>query len=94
MHEEALLRDLHRKVLEVAAAQAATRVRRISLWVGALAHLTEEQLRARWVETFAGTLAEGAQLDIEHSLDPEDPRADKIVLTKMDIDLRHVEGSS
>ncbi len=86
MHEEALLRDLKRKVEEVARGNRATRVNRVGIWVGALAHISDDQLRARWNEITQGGAAEGASLEIHRSRDPEDPRAQSIVLTRVDVD--------
>jgi hydrogenase nickel incorporation protein HypA/HybF len=84
MHEEALLRHLLEKVVEVARANGLERVRRVRLWVGAFAHLSEDQLRARWALASAGTVAEGSTLDLEVSDDPTDPRAQEIVLQSLD----------
>ncbi len=84
MHEEALLRDLVRKVGEVAHAHRAERVTRVRLWVGAFAHLSPPQLRERWTTAAADTPAERAELDIEFSHDTSDPRATGIVLVSVD----------
>lgn len=86
MHEETLLRDLKRKVEEVALGDRAVRVNRVRIWVGALAHISDGQLRARWIEITEGSIAEGAALEIDRSMDPGDPRAQSIVLTRVDVD--------
>lgn len=88
MHEETLLRDLKRKVEEVALSNDATHIRRISIWVGALAHISDDQLRRRWTDLVVGGVAEGAHLLISRSMDPDDPKAQSIVLTSVDVDLR------
>jgi hydrogenase nickel incorporation protein HypA/HybF len=85
MHEEALLKDLRRKVEEVALAQGALKVSRVSIWVGALSHLTEEQLRARWPELMAGSVAEGSELEVDHSTDLDDSRAQGIILKSLNL---------
>ncbi len=84
MHEEALLRDLVRKVEEVARTHRSERVTRIRLWVGAFAHLSPPQLRDRWTTAAAGTAAERAELEIEFSHDTSDPRATGVVLVSVD----------
>lgn len=84
MHEEALLRDLVRKVGEVAREHDARRVTRVRLWVGALAHLSEDQLKERWAWAVAGTPMEASALEVELSDDPSDPRATGIVLVSLD----------
>ncbi len=83
MHEEALLRDLVRKVEEVARAHRVERVERVRLWVGALSHLTEGTLRARWSMATIGSVAEGSGLEVESSLDVHDPRAQGVVLQSL-----------
>lgn len=85
MHEQAMYRDLLRKVAEVAHDEKAHRVTRVRLWVGALSHLTEPQLRAQWPEVTRGTVAEGAFLEVVVSADPDDPRAQAVVLTSLDV---------
>jgi hydrogenase nickel incorporation protein HypA/HybF len=84
MHEEALLRDLLRKVDEVARDQGIPRVVRVRLWVGALSHFSEPQLRARWALAVPGTVAAEAELLVDVSLDPDDPRASRVILTSLD----------
>ena len=85
MHEDALLRDLRRRIVDVAREEHATRVTRISIWIGTLAHLSETTLRARWPRTVEGTAAESARLEVEVSTDLGDPRATGIVLSRLDI---------
>lgn len=84
MHEEALLRDLVRKVEEIARSHGSARVGRVRLWVGALAHLSEDQARHRWATLTQGTVAEGSRLEIELSSDLADPHATGVVLRSLD----------
>lgn len=84
MHEEALLRDLLRKVEEVARSNRSSRIARVRLWVGALAHLADGPARERWALLTRGTVAEGSRLEIERSSDLADPRASGVVLTSLD----------
>ncbi len=84
MHEEALLRDLLRKIDEVARENEALRVTRVRLWVGALSHLAEAHLAERWAMSTVGSIAEGSQLDVTFSGDPGDPRANRAVLESID----------
>lgn len=85
MHEEALLADLRRKLEEIGAAHGR-RITRVNVWIGALAHVTEPGLRARWTELAAGTSAEGARLEVESSTRIADPRATGVVLVSVDLD--------
>lgn len=85
MHEEAILRDLRRKLEEIAVREGGVRIVRVVVRVGALAHLPAAGLRARWPETVAGTAADGARLEVESSSAIDDPRADGIVLVRVDV---------
>ncbi len=80
MHEEALLRDLRRELLEVARRERVDRITRVRLRVGALCHVSPETLRSRWRELVADTPARDAALEIESSPDPRDSRAQDVVL--------------
>lgn len=85
MHEEALLKDLLGKVEAVARESGAARVLVVHLWVGALAHLSDDQLGERWALAARGTVAEGARLEIERSGDLDDPRATGFVLRSLEV---------
>lgn len=86
MHEEAMLQDLRRKLIEVTTREGATRVARVRLWVGALSHVSEEQLRRQWPRVVDGTAAQSALLDVASSADTADPRAQGLVLLSLDVE--------
>jgi Zn finger protein HypA/HybF involved in hydrogenase expression len=86
MHEEALLADLRRKIEELARANGGARIVRVHLWVGALSHFTEAHLRQDWPRVVQGTAAETAELEVETSEDPHDPRAQRVVLTSLGLE--------
>ncbi len=88
MHEEALVRDLHRKLRELSDAAGSASITRVRLRIGALSHLSEGSVRERWAEIVRGTGAAGAQLEIELSRDPDDPRADGLVLVDVGVEDR------
>ena len=85
MHEEALFRDLRRKLEEIAREEHAPEISRVAVWIGALCHVDEAALRARWPETVEGTAARSARLEVTVSRDPNDARAGELVLTHVDI---------
>lgn len=85
MHEEAMVRDLVRKIEEVARREGSPRVTRVRLWVGALSHLTAGGLRDRWSLATERTPAEGSALDLTVSTDPNHPRSTEIVLESIDL---------
>jgi hydrogenase nickel incorporation protein HypA/HybF len=86
MHEEAMLQDLRRKLVEVTHREGIPRVARVRLWVGALSHVSEEQLRRQWPRVVDGTPAEAATLEVTASGDMEDPRAQGLVLLSIDVE--------
>lgn len=72
MHEQALMDDLMRAILEVADDEGSDRVVRVRVRLGALSHFTPEHFREHFADAAAGTVAEGAE--VEATLDP-DPTA-------------------
>jgi len=80
MHEEALLRDLRRKVDELARAHGSAPIVRAHVALGALAHLDEPRLRALWSRAMAGGPAAGARLDVELLEGTDHPLAASVVL--------------
>jgi hydrogenase nickel incorporation protein HypA/HybF len=85
MHEKALLDDLLAKILAVAEAEGGARVTRITVWLGALSHFTEEHFREHFVDASAGTLAAGAEVRATLDDDPTDPRAQGVVLESVEV---------
>ncbi len=64
MHELSLARGIVELVEEQARAQAFSRVRRIFLQIGALAHVEPHALTFGFDSVSRGTVAEGATLEI------------------------------
>ena len=85
MHEEALLRELVRKVQEISAANGGGPVQTVRLWVGALSHLSGTEVGARWPLAARGTPSEAARVEVTHSTDLADPRAESVVLVSVDV---------
>ena len=86
MHEKALLDDLMAKILAVAETEGGVRVTRITVWLGALSHFTEEHFREHFVDASAGTLAEGAEVRATLDDDPTDPHAQGVVLVAVEVE--------
>jgi len=87
MHERALMIDLMREIDDVARADGATRVTRVSVRLGVLSHFTEEHFREHFVDASRGTLAEGAAVDAVLGNDLEDPRAAGVVLESVEVEV-------
>jgi hydrogenase nickel incorporation protein HypA/HybF len=86
MHETALVRDVVRRINDLARATNARRVTRAKIWLGAFSHLSAEHFREHFAVEAEDTLAAGAALDIEMSQDPEDPHAQHVRLKSVDLD--------
>lgn len=87
MHEASLMTGLMRRIDTVAKADGARRVVGISVWIGALCHMSAEHFVEHFEHNSNGTIAEGARLDVTVSGDTHDTNAQDIVL-------RHVEVES
>ncbi|WP_019567518.1 hydrogenase maturation nickel metallochaperone HypA [Thioalkalivibrio sp. ALMg13-2] len=85
MHEFSLMADLMRKIEQVAADNNARRVTRVRVWLGALSHITPEHFREHFEDGTRGTVAEGAELDVETSDDETHPEAQQILLRSLDV---------
>ncbi|WP_018937484.1 MULTISPECIES: hydrogenase maturation nickel metallochaperone HypA [unclassified Thioalkalivibrio] len=85
MHEFSLMADLMRKIEQVAAEHDAARVTRVRVWLGALAHITPEHFREHFEDGTRGTVAEGAELEVETSDDETHPEAQQILLRSLDV---------
>ena len=86
MHEASLMRDLLAKVTTLAAAQDAARVTRVSVWLGALSHMSPEHFRQHFETDARGTIADGATLAIETSADIRDPNAEALLLRSIEVE--------
>jgi hydrogenase nickel incorporation protein HypA/HybF len=86
MHETALVRDVVRRINELARATNARRVTGAKIWLGALSHLSPEHFREHFVVEARNTPAAGVVLDIEMSQDPGDPHAQHVRLQAVDLD--------
>jgi hydrogenase nickel incorporation protein HypA/HybF len=86
MHETALVRDIVRRIDDLARATNARRVTGAKIWLGALSHLSAEHFREHFAMEARDTLAARAVLDIEVSEDPDDPHAQHVRLDSVDLD--------
>ena len=85
MHEQALMRDVLRKVDEVAAAAGASRVTRVFVRVGPLSHFTPEHFREHFAAAARGTCAEEAVVEAV----VDGAGADRVLIESVEIE----EGS-
>jgi hydrogenase nickel incorporation protein HypA/HybF len=85
MHEFSLMADLMRKIEQVAADNGASRVVKVRVWLGALSHITPEHFREHFEDGVRGTVADGAELEVETSDDESHPEAQQILLKSLDV---------
>lgn len=85
MHEFSLLKDLIRKIEQVARDHHVERVASVKVRIGALAHISGEHFRGHFEHAALGTSAEGARLDIEISTDETHPHAHDIMLVSVEV---------
>lgn len=69
MHEQSLIEALVRQLEQVAEAEGASKVTAVRVRCGALSHFTPEHFREHFERAAAGTVAEGADVEIELSDD-------------------------
>ncbi|HUO97330.1 MAG TPA: hydrogenase maturation nickel metallochaperone HypA [Rhizomicrobium sp.] len=86
MHEASLMKNLMKQILELAEGEEAKAVTAIQVWLGALSHMSPAHFTEHFEEASAGTIAEGAQLDIVASNDANDPNAQEIILQSISVD--------
>lgn len=86
MHEASLMTNLMRQIDKVAETENARRIVRVSVWLGALSHMSAEHFAEHFDHASHGTIAEGAELDTEISNDPHHANAQDIVLTSIEVE--------
>ncbi len=69
MHEASLTSDLLRRIEKIAAAEEAVRVAQVSVWLGALSHMSASHFVEHFRRASTGTVAEGANLQVTVSDD-------------------------
>lgn len=86
MHERALMADVVGRIEQVAAAEGAARVTKISVRLGALSHFTPEHFGEHFVDAARGTLAEGAEVDAVVDDDINSSLARDVVLESVEVE--------
>ena len=86
MHETALVRDVVRRIEDLAHATGARRITGAKIWLGALSHLSAEHFREHYAFEAQGSMAAGAILTIEASRDLDHPDAQHVRLESVDLD--------
>jgi hydrogenase nickel incorporation protein HypA/HybF len=77
---------LIRQIDEVSRREKATRVLAISVWLGALSHMSPDHLAEHFEKAARGTIAEGARLHTTVSDDFEHPNAQSLLLESVEVE--------
>ena len=86
MHETALVKNLIHKLQRVCAEEKAERVVEVSVWLGALCHMSPDHFTEHFLQEAAGTCAERARLQIKASDDINDPNAQDVLLQSLELE--------
>lgn len=86
MHEASLMSGLMRRIGEIAAAEGARRIIGVSVWLGALSHMSAAHFAEHFNQAASGTLAEGARLQVTLSQDERHEHAQDILLESVEVD--------
>lgn len=86
MHEASLMAGLMRRIDEVSRQENARRVVAVSVWLGALSHMSPAHLSEHFEEAARGTLAEGARLHTTVSDDFRHPNAQDLLIESVEVE--------
>ena len=86
MHEHSLMTGLLQTIERIGRQQNARRILGVRIRLGALSHMSPDHLSEHFVQAAAGTMAEGAKLDIVEIPDASDPNAQEIILESVEIE--------
>jgi hydrogenase nickel incorporation protein HypA/HybF len=87
MHEASLMTNLMHRIDKIAQAERARRIVRVSIWLGALCHLSAEHFAEHFQTAAAGTIAEAAQLNVTVSDDTCHEHAQDLLLESIKIEI-------
>jgi hydrogenase nickel incorporation protein HypA/HybF len=85
MHESSLISNLLRQIESIVPPQSIRKVVGVTLQIGPLCSTNPDHLRDHFLLAAQGTIAEGAELEIETTDDITDPDAASIVLKNLEV---------
>jgi hydrogenase nickel incorporation protein HypA/HybF len=86
MHEASLMVSLMHRIDEIAKCEGARRIVSVSVWIGALSHMSAEHFAEHFERAATGTIAEGARLDVTVSDDPGHTNAQDLMLKSIAVE--------
>ncbi|SFH42846.1 hydrogenase maturation nickel metallochaperone HypA [Modicisalibacter xianhensis] len=87
MHEASLIRNLMHRIEEIAETEGAKRVVSVSVWLGALSHMSERHFIEHFNDAAKGTIAEDAELAITLSTDTDHKDAQELLLDSIEVEV-------
>ena len=87
MHEASLIANLMRRIDAVAKVEGARRIVGVSVWLGALSHMSAEHFAEHFQRAVAGTIAEGARVDVTVSDDVHHANAQDLMLESVAVEI-------
>jgi hydrogenase nickel incorporation protein HypA/HybF len=85
MHEFSLIKDLIHKITTLAHEQHASKVLSVTVKLGALSHISPDHFREHFIHASHGTIAEGAQINIEILSDTNEQLSQEVVINNIEI---------
>jgi hydrogenase nickel incorporation protein HypA/HybF len=85
MHEFSLIKDLIHKITTIAHEQHASKVLSVTVKLGALSHISPDHFREHFIHASHGTIAEGAQINIEILSDTNEQLSQEVVINNIEI---------
>ena len=85
MHEFSLIKDLIHKITTIAREQHANKVLSVTVKLGALSHISPDHFREHFIHASHGTIAEGAQINIEILSDTNEQLSQEVVIDNIEI---------
>ncbi|MCR9074156.1 MAG: hydrogenase maturation nickel metallochaperone HypA [Alphaproteobacteria bacterium] len=86
MHEASLIAAMMTRIERLASAENARRVTGVTVWLGALSHMSEAHFMEHFREAAADTIAEGAALAVTVSNDIHHPNAQDVVIESVEVE--------
>lgn len=86
MHETSLMKNLMRHIEAVGEEQGARRIVGVTVWLGALSHMSAGHFMEHFEVAAAGTIAEGAQVHVEVSDDLGHANAQDVLLQGIEVE--------
>ena len=85
MHESSLIKDIIQKISLIAIEHHANKIISVTVRIGALSHINPDIFREHFKHASCGTIAEGAQINIEILSDTNEQLSQEVVIDNIEI---------